>query len=269
MARGVLIGDNREVGRGAGKAQVVEESRILLGFGLGTKQGLARLGELFAANSRAYINHTRPFSPLERPDLTHRAEAMEAASPGQAGRLLTSYIFYIPAGSTLDATRHFENISLAEAYDLILSEFRGSQCAVVTVGEFSSVHWHAFQRPPIYGEPGAHPDGSLKPEYLLEGDWKNTLAISFGYVHRTINLPGEHSIVYTGRDHTHLLRLEAARLEEVLGAEWSSATARPFPLQERLGSLRPYPERQNPVHVYPRSRVRRAVAGIFELEEVA
>ncbi|MGD0010742.1 MAG: hypothetical protein ABSE93_19635 [Terriglobia bacterium] len=270
MTRAILIGDNREVGRGTGKIRTVNDKSILIGFGLGTKKGIRHIGELFAVNGSAYINHTTPFSAVERPDLGEKLKIGETSGPPlPPGELLTPYVFYVPMGSRPDEVIYTENSAISGIYAHILAQSSGAQYAVATMGEFAELHWHAFRRPPIYLEPGANPDGSLKPEYLDESRWKGVSGIACGFLQRKNIRPGEHKIVYKGQDHTHFLQLQGTVLDDLLSNETDVPSVRPsISFEKILQNLRVHPGRQNPVHLYPRSRIRRALVAIFELAEV-
>jgi hypothetical protein len=269
VIRATLVGDNREVGRGTRQLQSFDEASALLGFGLGTKLGIEHLGELLAVNGVAYINHTAPFSKFDRPDLAERLPpGTIQGPPTSSGLVLTSYVFFLPRGSRPDQARCVEDSRLSDVYVRLLAERSGAQFAVATASEFEEVTWHAFQRPPIYGESVLEANGSLKPEYLQEGRWHNVLGLTFGFVQRQVIHPGEHRIVSKGQDHTHFLRLEATVLEELIGDCRKVVSADPpVTLQRIFHALRPCRGRQNPVHIYPNSRIRRAVLMIFELEE--
>lgn len=270
MTSAVLVGDNREVGRGLGITRMVNESAMLVGLGLGTKAGVGHLGELVAVNRRVYINHTTPFSAAERPDLGEAVKLGQALCPEMvAGAFLSTYVFYVPVGSQPDEGLIVQDAAMSTIYSDFLAKRQSAQYAVVTVGEFEEVHWHAFHRPPIYHESGSNPNGTLKPEYLVEGRWTNALGIAVGFLQRQRVHPGAHKIVFTGQDHTHFLRLQdSLSLERFPGqATIDSAASRIF-LEETFQALQKHPDPPNPVHLYAQSRVRRAVLISFKLAEI-
>ena len=270
MTSAVLVGDNREVGRGLGVTRMVIESGMLVGLGLGTKAGVGRLGELVAVNGCAYINHTTPFSAADRPDLGEAVKRGQAPCPElPSGAFLSSYVFYVPVGAKPDEGLFVQDAALNAVYGDFLAKRQGAQYAVITVGEFEEARWHAFHRPPIYHEPGSNPDGTLKPEYLKEGRWANVSGIAVGFLQRKHVHPGEHRIVYTGQDHTHFLRMQnAPPLEHGRGHGTLDSAASSIFLQRISQELQPHTDPINPVHLYPQSRVRRAILVSFNLDEI-
>jgi hypothetical protein len=270
MTSAVLVGDNREVGRGLGTTRTVNESAMLVGLGLGTKAGVGHLGELVAVNRRAYINHTTPFSAAERPDLGEAVKLGQAPCPELvAGAFLSTYVFYVPVGSQPDEGLVVQDAAVSTVYSEFLAKRQGAQYAVVTVGEFEDAHWHAFHRPPIYHESGSNRDGTLKPEYLAEGRWTNVFGIAVGFLQRRHVRPGEHKILFTGQDHTHFLRLQdSPSLERFPGQGTIDSAASWIFLEEIFQALQAHPDPPNPVHLYAQSRLRRAVLISFNLTEI-
>jgi hypothetical protein len=243
---------------------------MLVGLGLGTKAGVGRLGELVAVNRHAYINHTTPFSAADRPDLGEAVKLGQAPCPELVpGAFLSTYVFYVPAGSRPDEGLVVQDAALSTVYGDFLAKRQGAQFAVITVGEFEEARWHAFHRPPIYHESGSNRNGTLKPEYLTEGRWMNIFGIAVGFLQRKHVRPGEHRIVYTGQDHTHFLRLQNAPPLEHLPGEGTLDSAASWIFLERIfQELEPHPDPTNPVHLYPQSRVRRAVLMSFNLDGI-
>jgi hypothetical protein len=264
MTKAILVGDNRKVGRGLAEPVVARESAMLFALGLGSKKGLGNLGELAAANGVAYVNHTTPFSVEERPDLAGRA-VETGGPPLSPGAVLSTYVAYIPVGAQPDASDYAVTSTLTEIYDRLSLDPKRKQYFVATIGEFEEVHWHAFQRPPIYGESGSYPDGRLKPEYLKEDKWSGVWALACGYVQAETVKPGEHKIVYKGRDHSHLLRLRDDSLGDLLDRAEAGAGVS---LTQVLDRIEPHSFPGNPVHAYPTTKVRRAVVKVFDLEAV-
>ena len=270
MTSAILVGDNREVGRGLETTRTVNERAMLAGLGLGTKAGAGHLGELVAVNGHACINHTTPFSAAERPDLGEALKLGQAPCPElPPGAFLSTYVFYVPTGSQPDEGRVAQNAALSTVYSDFLAERQGAHYAAVTVGEFEEARWHAFRRPPIYHESGSNRDGTLKPEYLTEGRWTNVWGLAVGFLQRKQVRPGEHKIVFTGQDHTHFLRLKDFPSPAHLPGQGTldSAASGIF-LEQIFRALEPHPDPPNPVHLYAQSRVRHAVLIIFNLAEV-